>query len=56
MTANGYRNTALPEDLCERVDKVIKDSNSGYKSLSEFAKDAVRRRLEDIESRAGAGA
>lgn len=40
-----YTNIALPDDLIERIDKIIKDSDLGYKSRGEFVKEAVRKLL-----------
>lgn len=47
-----YTNIALPSDLIEKIDDVIKRQGLGYKSRAEFAKEAVRhllRRNENIK-------
>jgi len=44
-----YTNVALPSDLIEQIDKIIKKGNLGYKSRGEFAKEAVRNLLKDIK-------
>jgi len=43
-----YKQVPLPEDLAAKIDNIV-DSNIGYVSVSEFVRDAVRRRLEDLE-------
>ncbi len=42
----GYTNISLPKDLAEKIDKIIQKSKKGYKTRSEFVKDAVRRLLD----------
>lgn len=49
-TNTKYRTIPIPEDLAAQID-VIVDSNIGFVSLSEFVRDAVRRRLEALEVR-----
>ena len=44
----GYRNIALPSDLIERIDSVIKNSKMGYKSRGELVKEAVRNLLKEL--------
>ena len=48
MTAKGYKSTALPEDLIERIETVVK-ANVGYISVIDFIKEAVRMRLDELE-------
>ncbi len=50
MTAKGYKSTALPEDLIERIETVVK-ANVGYISVIDFIKEAVRFRLDEIEEK-----
>jgi metal-responsive CopG/Arc/MetJ family transcriptional regulator len=45
---NNYKNIALPDDLVERIDSVIKSSKLGYKSRGEFVKEAVRTSLREL--------
>jgi len=49
--AMGYKNIALPEDLIERIDFVIKRSKLGYKSRGEFVKEAVRNQLKALSDK-----
>jgi len=49
MVRKKYRTVALPEDLYRKCEEVVKSGKLGYTSISEFVKDAVRRRLEEIE-------
>ena len=43
-----YVNVALPVELIERIDSVIKKSKLGYKTRAEFAKEAVRNSLKEV--------
>ena len=43
-----YKNIALPNDLIERIDYIIKKSKMGYKSRGEFVKEAVRNLLKEF--------
>lgn len=45
---NQYKNVALPGDLIERIDSVIKNSKMGYKTRGEFVKEAVRGLLKEL--------
>ena len=40
-----YRNVSIPEDLYEKVEKLVKSEKSGYVSVSDAVKDAVRELL-----------
>ena len=51
MARKRYRNVAIPEELYERCEEIVKSGILGYSSVSEFIRDAVRRRLEEIQSR-----
>lgn len=44
-----YVNVALPYDLIERIDHIVKKKGLGYKSRGEFVKEAVRNLLKDID-------
>lgn len=44
-----YTNIALPNDLIEHIDQVIKSLNMGYQSRSEFVKESIRSMLKDLE-------
>lgn len=41
----------LPEDLLERVDRVVEQESLGYSSRAEFVKEAVRLRLGELEKK-----
>jgi len=45
-----WKTIQLPEDLLQRVDDLVKRPELGYTSRAEFVKDAVRRRVEELES------
>jgi len=38
----------LPEELYLKIETIVNASMYGYASVSEFVKDAVRRRLEEL--------
>jgi Arc/MetJ-type ribon-helix-helix transcriptional regulator len=47
-----YLNYSLPIELSERVKKLIEEHRDlGYTSVSEFAKDAIRRLLIEYETK-----
>lgn len=43
-----YTNIALPADLIEQIDNIIKKKGLGYKSRAELVKEAVRSLLKEI--------
>jgi metal-responsive CopG/Arc/MetJ family transcriptional regulator len=45
---NHYKNIALPNDLVERIDLIIKNSKMGYKTRGELVKEAVRGLLKEL--------
>jgi len=45
----GWKTVQLPEELLDRVDELIRRPELGYTSRSEFIKEAVRLRAEDLE-------
>jgi Arc/MetJ-type ribon-helix-helix transcriptional regulator len=51
MTRKKYRTIALPEELYKKCEEIVKSGKLGYSSISEFVKDAVRRRIEEIENK-----
>ena len=47
-----YRGLTIPESLIEKVESLIEEKKElGYVSVSEFVKEAIRRRIEEIESK-----
>lgn len=48
MPRKKYRMIGLPEELYLEVEKIVDTGKYGYASVSEFVKDAVRRRLEEL--------
>jgi len=46
-----YTTTSIPLNVAERIDKVLE--KAGYASRAEFVRDAVRRRLEEVEQEHG---
>ena len=43
-----YTNIPLPEDLAMQIERVINTAELGYKTKSEFVKDAVRGKLIEL--------
>jgi len=43
-----WKTVQLPEDLINEVDKTISTEGLGYTSRSEFIKEAVRMRIQQI--------
>jgi len=48
--AKKYRTVGLPEELYKECEAIVKSEKLSYSSISEFVKDAVRRRLEEIKN------
>ena len=40
-----YVNIPLPEELAKQIEKIIQEANMGYKTKTEFIKEAVREKL-----------
>ena len=50
MPANGYSSVNVPSALYRRVKALIRARDElGYRSISEFAVEAIRKRAEEIE-------
>lgn len=43
-----YTNIPLPNELTKQIDHFIKHGQCGYKTKSEFVKEAVRQKIADI--------
>ncbi len=48
MGMRRYTNIPLPDDLANQIDNVIKTAGLGYKTKSEFIKEAVREKLIEL--------
>ena len=44
-----YTTVNIPWPLMDRIEKLIKDSNPGYASRTDFILDCVRRRLMELD-------
>lgn len=44
-----YTSVSIPKETMERIVNVVSKSNLAYVSISEFVRDAVRRRLEELD-------
>jgi hypothetical protein len=49
-SSNEYITTNLPAKLMLEIDQIIKSGAYGYKSRSEFIKEAVRKHLRDLKA------
>ena len=43
-----YTNIPLPEELAKQIEHLIKTGDDGYRTKSEFVKEAVRERLIEL--------
>ena len=48
--SDGYTTVRLPNELMEEIDQIIKHRIRGYRSRSEFIKEAVRKSLEELHT------
>ena len=46
-----WKTIQLPEELLKRVDDLVSKPELGYTSRSEFIKEAVRLRIESLETK-----
>ena len=47
---DNYRSISLPEELVKLIEKtIVENPEYGYKSVSEFVKDAIRTKLSELE-------
>ena len=50
MPVKGYDSVNLPSGLYNKVKKLVRNRKDlGYRSITEFVAEAVRKRLEEIE-------
>jgi hypothetical protein len=49
-TSDNYSTVRLPKELMQEIDDLIKRRVRGYKSRSEFIKEAIRRRLDEVQA------
>jgi metal-responsive CopG/Arc/MetJ family transcriptional regulator len=43
-----YHGVRIPDDLIREIDKIIEQSPWGYKSRSEFVKEAIREKIQSL--------
>ena len=48
--SDDYTTVRLPKELMEEIDQIIKRGIRGYKSRSEFIKEAIRKRFEELQT------
>ncbi len=49
MAAKTFTTIAIPDELIEEVDGIIKIKKSGYRSRPEFIKEAIRKLLREVK-------
>ncbi len=49
-STDDYTTVRLPKELMEEIDQIIKRGTRGYKSRSEFIKEAIRKRFEELQA------
>jgi Arc/MetJ-type ribon-helix-helix transcriptional regulator len=49
-SSDDYTTVRLPNEIMEEIDQIIKRKTRGYKSRSEFIKEAIRRRFEELKN------
>lgn len=45
MAAKTFTTIAVPDELVEKIDEVVKEKRYGYRSRPEFIKEAIRNQL-----------
>lgn len=48
--SDDYTTVRLPKELISEIDEIIASGFRGYKSRSEFIKEAIRRRLDEVQT------
>lgn len=48
--SDDYTTVRLPKELMDEIDQIIKRGTRGYKSRSEFIKEAIRKRFDELQS------
>lgn len=48
-----YINIPLPQELAVQIEKVMETTEFGYKTKSEFVKEAVRQKLIEVSNFGG---
>ena len=48
---DNYRTVRIPSELYDQVQQTVNNSGLGYKSVAEFVKDAIRRRLDEMSTK-----
>ena len=48
--SDNYTTVKLPKELMEEIDDIIRCGFRGYKSSSEFTRESIRKRLDEIQA------
>lgn len=52
VPVKGYESVNLPSGLYQKVKEIVKGKTDlGYRSITEFVAEAVRKRVEEIEKK-----
>lgn len=49
LAAKTFTTVAIPDELIEEIDEVVKSKNQGYRSRPEFIKEAIRKLLREVK-------
>ena len=47
--SDGYVTVRIPIELANEIDEIVKSGVLGYRSRTEFVKDAVRQKIEPLQ-------
>jgi metal-responsive CopG/Arc/MetJ family transcriptional regulator len=50
MSNEDYTTIKIPNEIVERIEKIVKTNKFGFKSRSEFIKEAIRQELKYYET------
>ena len=50
MPKPGYKSISVPEEMIAHIEKIIEKHATLYRNVSDFVKDAIRRRIEHLSS------
>lgn len=50
MPKPGYKSVSVPEEMIAHIEKIIKEHNTLYRTVADFVKDSIRRRIEYLSS------
>lgn len=51
MPSHKWRTVQIPSSLYEQILEVVSNPRTGYTGVSDFVREAIRKRLEDFDTR-----